>query len=162
MDTTELASIYRLTATIYRMGAVVLSDDFERKGEVVARNRRAIPFYYLVSHSIELFLKCALLKRGHSPKELKKHPVGHGLDGLLDKLQELDVPVSEKANRLIRALSPQHKKHAFRYTALLDDGDMVFTPEPSDLFAVLDELLLIGRHEHPWQMKFAIREICSC
>ena len=108
MNNAEFASIYRLTATNFRMSAAVLSRDFEQKGEAVAGNRRAIPFYYLVSHSIELLLKCALLKRGQTPEDLKKYPIGHGLEILLHKLIELGVPVSQNASRLILALSPQH------------------------------------------------------
>ena len=90
-------------------------------------------------------MKCALLKRGQTPEDLKKYPIGHGLEILLHKLIELGVPVSQNASRLILALSPQHAVHALRYTALLDDGKTVFTPEPTELFDLMDELLLLGR-----------------
>jgi hypothetical protein len=145
MDVVELANTYRLTATNFRMSAVVLAEDFEKKGESVSGNIRAIPFYYLISHAIELLLKCALLKRGLSPDDLKKYPVGHGLSALLQKLKELDVPVSESSTNVILALSPQHEQHRLRYTAMLDDGQATYTPEPSGLFATLDELLLARR-----------------
>lgn len=145
MDAIELASVYRLTATNFRMSAVVLADHFERQGETVSGNIRAIPFYYLISHALELLLKCALLKRGVSAHDLKKYPVGHGLDALLQRLKELDVPVSESATNVILALGPQHQQNRLRYTAMLDDGKATFAPEPSVLYDTLDELLLAGR-----------------
>lgn len=145
MDNVVLASTYRLTAANFRMSAEIILREFQRRGEVMPRNIRAIPFYYLVSHSIELFIKCALVKRGESAEGLRKYPLGHSLGALLHKLKEMNVPVSESADALITALSQQHEKHALRYTALLDDGEVIFMPEPSALFEVLDELLLAGR-----------------
>ena len=145
MDNVVLASTYRSTATIFRMSAAVLLRDFQERGEALPRNIRAIPFYYLISHAIELLLKCALLKRGQSADDLKKYPVRHSLDALLQKLGQLGVPLSDGAIRIIGALSRQHEKHNLRYTVLLDDGEFTFTPEPSELFDLLDELLLAGR-----------------
>jgi hypothetical protein len=92
-----------------------------------------------------LFLKCALLKREYPPDELKKQTLRHSLDGLLEELIKMGVPISEKAASLTRTLSKQHKKHDLRYSALLDDGEVTFTPEPTDLFGLLDELLMVGR-----------------
>jgi hypothetical protein len=145
MDNVVLASTYRSTATIFRMSAVVLVRDFQERGEALPRNIRAIPFYYLISHAIELLLKCALLKRGQSADDLKRYPVRHSLDALLQKLRQLGMPLSDGAIRIIGALSRQHEKHNLRYTVLLDDGEFTFTPELSELFALLDELLLAGR-----------------
>lgn len=145
MDNVVLASTYRSTATIFRMSAKVLLEDFQKKGEAVPGNIRAIPFYYLISHAIELLLKCALLKWGQPADDLKKYPVRHSLNALLQKLRQLGVPLSDSAVSLISALSGQHEKHNLRYTVLLDDGEVTFTPEPSELFNLLDELLLAGR-----------------
>jgi hypothetical protein len=86
-----------------------------------------------------------LLKRGEPADGLKKYPIGHSLDALLQKLGQMGVPVSDDAANVIKALSWQHEKHDLRYTALLDDGEVTFTPEPSALFDLLDELLLAGR-----------------
>jgi hypothetical protein len=145
MDNVVLASTYRLTAANFRMSAEVLFHDFQKRGEALRRNVRAIPFYYLVSHAVELLLKCALLKRGESADGLKKYPLGHSLDAQLKKLRHLGVPISDSAVSVIHALSRQHERHNLRYTALLDDGEATFTPEPSVLFGLLDELLLAGR-----------------
>ena len=149
MDDVILASTYRLTAVNFRMSAEVLFHDFQKRGEAMPRNIRAIPFYYLVSHAIELLLKCALLKRGEPADRLKKYPVGHNLGALLQKLRHLGIPVSDTAVSIIGALARQHEKHDLRYTALLDDGEVTFTPEPSVLFELLDELLLAGRVNAP-------------
>lgn len=148
MDNIVLASTYRLTATNFRMSAEILLRDFEKRGEAMPRNIRAIPFYYLISHAIELLLKCTLLKRGQSNDDLKKYPIRHSLSALLEKLSALDVPMSDNAINVIGILSQQHEKHNLRYTALLtyfDDVEAGFTPEPSILLDVLDELLLAGR-----------------
>jgi hypothetical protein len=82
------------------------------------------------------------LKRGQSAEDLRKYPIRHSLNALLEKLTQLGVPISDKTVNIIGALSRQHEKHDLRYTALLDDGVVTFTPEPSVLFDVLDELLL--------------------
>ena len=143
MDNVVLASTYRLTATNFRMSAEILLQDFQRRDEPLTGNIRAIPFYYLVSHAAELLLKCALLKRGLPIEDLKKYPMRHSLIALLEKLRQFG-PLSDKTISVISALSRQHEKHDLRYTALLDDGVITFTPEPSVLFDVLDDLLLAG------------------
>jgi hypothetical protein len=145
MDNIVLASSYRSTATIFRISATVLLHDFQARNEILPGNVRAIPFYYLIAHAIELLLKCALLKRGQSAEDLKKYPIRHSLDALLQKLMQLGVPLSDSAVTVIGALSRQHEKHDLKYTVLLDDGEVTFTPEPSLLFEILDELLLAGR-----------------
>jgi hypothetical protein len=111
MDRVVLASTYRSTATIFRMSATVLLNDFQARNEILPGNARAIPFYYLISHAIELLLKCALLKRGQSADDLKKYPIRHSLDALLQKLMQLGVPLSDRAVTVIGALSRQHEKH---------------------------------------------------
>jgi HEPN domain-containing protein len=140
-DDIAVASIYRLTATNFRMSANVLLKDFQSRNEKLPGNIRAIPFYYLVSHAAELLLKCALVKRGHAYHEVK----AHDLSALLEKLTAMRVPITEKSLNLIMRLARQHREHDLRYTALLDDGKPVFTPEPEDLFETLDELLMAGR-----------------
>ena len=145
MDNVALASYYRMNATVFRMSAEVLLRDFEKRGEALPGNRRAIPFYYLVSYSIELLLKCALLKRGESADALKKYPLGHNLSKQLESLKRLGVPVSKNTERVIGILSPQHVRHVLRYSALIDDGEPTFTPEPELLLTIADELLMAGR-----------------
>lgn len=128
IDNVVLASIYRLTAVNFRGSAQVLFEKFKSQGEPLPRNIRAIPFYYLVSHAIELLLKCALLTRGRSLSDLKALSLRHNLKGLLQDIIILEVPISENAVSLIELLSNQHERHQLRYTALLDDGEPTFTP----------------------------------
>jgi hypothetical protein len=89
MDNIVLASTYRLTATHFRMSADILPHDFEKRGEALPKNIRAIPFYYLISHAIELLLKCALLKRGRSADDLKKYPVTHQSESSTSKADRI-------------------------------------------------------------------------
>jgi hypothetical protein len=142
----EMSIYYRLTATIYWESAKVLSADLVSKGKPVSGNRLAIPFYHLVSHATELLLKCAVLKRNGSVKILKKLPVRHSLSLLLNELQKLSIPVSDKSVSLINALSEQHERHVLRYDVLSPDNEIpVYTPAPEEIFEMLTELLLAGR-----------------
>lgn len=145
-DSYEMSNYYRLTATMYWESAKVLSADFATRGKSVSGNRFAIPFYHLVSHAAELFLKCAILKRNGSVKSLKKLPVRHSLNLLLKELQKLSIPVSDKSVSLINALSEQHERHVLRYDVFHPDNEIpIDTPEPQDLFEMLTELLMAGR-----------------
>ena len=105
----------------------------------------AVPFYYLVSHAAELFLKCALLKRGFSPGDVKSSALRHSLENLLHELLKKEVPISEPCSQLLLRLNHQHEKHVLRYTVFVDDGEPTFTPEPEELFSMLEELMMAGR-----------------
>ncbi|MCC6140613.1 MAG: hypothetical protein IT389_08360 [Nitrospira sp.] len=59
------ASVYRLTAVNFRLSAEVLAPNLELRDDGSPAKLTAIPFYFLASHAIELFLKSALLKRGY-------------------------------------------------------------------------------------------------
>jgi hypothetical protein len=140
-----LAAYYRMTAVVYVESAKMLEGAFVQKGQTLPGNHMAIPFYLLISHAAELYLKCALLKRGTSPEELKGFHVRHNLNGLLDRLTSYRVPISERSKKLLAVLSEQHRRHDLRYTVFVDDGIETFTPEPSELYELLDELLMAGR-----------------
>ncbi len=145
-DNVAMASSYRMTAVIFLESAKVLNRAFQDKGESTVGNWRAVPFYYLISHAAELFLKCALLKRGVSPDDLKSSSLRHSLENLLRELLKKGVPISEPCSQSLLRLSHQHEKHALRYTFVwVDDGPPIFTPEPEELFSMLDELLMAGR-----------------
>ena len=130
------------------MSADVLYRELSARGEALPGNARAIPFYFLMSHAIELLLKAALLKRGTDAAALKKQQLGHRLDTLLDLLVDQQVAVSEESYTLVTRLGEQHAKHVLHYSAFEDDGETTFTPEPSLVFAAYDELLLAGRTGH--------------
>lgn len=134
-----------MTGVVFVENAKILKREFEDKGESTVGNPMAVPFYYLVSHAAELFLKCALLKRGFSPNDLKSSALRHSLENLLRELLKKGVSISEPSSQLLLRLNHQHEKHALRYTVFVDDGEPTFTPEPEDLFSMLDELMMAGR-----------------
>lgn len=138
MDNVALAAAYRIHATIFRMNAEVLLKDFESKGEKVQGNPRALPFYYLISHAMELLLKSAILKRKDNVKRT------HDLAELCAELIEIGVPISQKCGNVIIQLGLQHKEHRLRYTALIE-GNPIWTPEPSKVLETMDEILMMTR-----------------
>jgi hypothetical protein len=148
-NNTELASIYRLTATSFRMSADAVRAHYKSRDEDMPGNYRATPYYFLVSHASELMLKAALLKRGVAEPTLKKGRVRHDLLALLHDLEQHDVTISPNAAVTLSLLSRQHRDHDLRYTALLDDGVSVATPDPEDVETLLDELLMCTRLRTP-------------
>jgi hypothetical protein len=144
-DSTYMASIYRLEATVFRDSARRLNVSFEADGQSLEGNRMALPVYYLVSHAAELFLKAALFKRGVTDDDLKKYTVRHSLNALRDALQAKGLCISSEAIQILDGLNAQHESHALRYTALVDNGRKLYMPPPALAFAMLDELLLLTR-----------------
>lgn len=141
----ELASIYRLTATSFRLSAELLESSFADQGEPMPRNYRSTPYYYLVSHACELLLKAALLKRGVTDDELRRPGVRHDLQGLMSLLRERGVTIMPDRVTVLEGLARQHRDHELRYTALLDNGKLTYTPTPASVYELLDELLMATR-----------------
>lgn len=144
-DGVELASIYRLTAVAFRHNAEIIEKDFSRNNVRIQSSVFSIPYYYLISHACELFLKSALLKRGIDQERLRQYGLRHNLSGMMDELKLLNVRISGKSIFLVIGLSEQHKDSQLRYTALLDDGKATFMPRPAELGKLLDELMLLTR-----------------
>ena len=142
-DPVYLSILYRLTGTNFRLAAEILHDNMELRDDGVPAKLTAIPFYYLVSHAVELLLKSALLKRGSVESETKK--LSHNLRSLLQAVRDKGVVVTPETIALIEGLHPQHQTHALRYDALLDDGKPSYLPPPASLFVMLDELLMLTR-----------------
>ncbi len=140
-DSIYWASVYRLTAVNFRLSAEALLPNLELRDDGSPAKLTAIPFYFLVSHSIELFLKSALLKRGYVPANLKRLDNRHNLKALLELLKKKGLPVSAEATSIIEGLSSQHAEHLLRYHLLINP----FMPPPARLWPVLDELLLVTR-----------------
>jgi hypothetical protein len=140
-DAIYWASVYRMTAVNFRMSAEALVPSLELRDDGSPAKVTAIPFYFLVSHAIELFLKSALLKRGYVPADLKRFDKRHNLNALLELLKKMGLPISSEATSIINGLSPQHAHHLLRYHFLVNP----FTPAPGSLWPVLDELLLLTR-----------------
>jgi len=135
------ASVYRMTAVNFRMSAEALLPSLELRDDGSPAKLTAIPFYFLVSQAIELFLKSALLKRGYVLADLKRFDNRHHLNALLELLKKQGLPVSAEATSIIAGLSPQHAHHLLRYHLLVNP----FMPPPVNLWPVLDELLLLTR-----------------
>src|SRR6266851_323264 len=93
-DNIYLASIYRLTAVNFWESAKILSTTIELKNDGTPAKVTAMPFYFLVSHAVELLLKSALLKRGFKEGDLRKYDYRHNLDALLKQLQAQGVSVT--------------------------------------------------------------------
>src|SRR5476649_955008 len=91
IDDVYLASLYRIQAAIFLDSARKLSATLELKSDGTPAKLSAIPFYFLISHAAELFLKAALLKRAFDQGNLKKYDYRHNLSSLLKELQELGV-----------------------------------------------------------------------
>jgi hypothetical protein len=144
-DATYMASIYRIEAVNFWESAKTLSGAFETPEDASPASISALPFYFLISHATELLLKAALLKRGLTEADLKRHEYRHSLIALLEELQRKGVSVTPETVRVVTGFHPQHESHALRYTALVDDGKKTYMPPPSLVFAMLDELLLLTR-----------------
>ncbi len=149
VDNIYLASIYCLTAMNFWESAKILSSMIELKNDGTPVKITAIPFYFLISHAVELLLKSALLKRGFQEEKLRKYDYRHNLDALLRELQAQGVSVTPESISLINGLHSQHQNHALRYTAFVDDGQKTYMPPPSLVFPMLDELLLLTRTSSP-------------
>jgi hypothetical protein len=144
-DNIPLASAYRLQAVNFGASAKTLFSTMETHLDGTPAKLTALPFYFLISHAAELFLKSALLKRGVTEKEIKAFDYRHSLNKLLEALQKKGVVVTPNTVRLIDQLHTQHQTHILRYDVLLHSAQKVFLPPPPVLFVMLDELLLLTR-----------------
>lgn len=139
-----LASIYRLTAVNFWESAKIIEKNLEKRIDGSPSKITAIPFYFLVSHAVELFLKSTLLKRGFTANNLKKYDYRHNLKMLLEALQKKGVDITPATVDVINGLHLQHKNHALRYDAFLGSRKLYWPP--TDLInKALDELLLLTR-----------------
>jgi hypothetical protein len=140
-----LAVGYRLLAVTFQNSAETLSKTMELDGNGVPVRRTAVPFYFLISHAAELFLKSALLKRGMQESDLKKFDYRHSLNSLLTILQNKGILVSPETVTLIKGLHEQHRTHALRYAVFVDNGKKTYWPPVSAVLGMLDELLMLTR-----------------
>ena len=144
-DETYLASIYRMHATLFRQSAALVSATFDTPPSISPRSYLAVPFYFLVSHAMELLLKSALLKRGVGEAALRNHEVRHNLGAMMTQLEAMGLTITHQTATVVRAMSDQHENHALRYSALVDDGKPTYMPPPAMIEDTLDELLLLTR-----------------
>jgi hypothetical protein len=135
------ASVFRMIAVNFRRSAEAILPNLELRDDGSPAKLTAIPFYFLVSQAIELFLKSALLKRGYVPADLRRFDNRHNLKALLELLKRKCLSVSTEATSIIEGLSSQHADHLLRYHFLINP----FMPPPARLWPVLDELLMLTR-----------------
>jgi len=133
---------YRMMADLYVHSARRLDEKLEKDDQGLPTRLTCIPFYFLCSQAAELYLKSALLKRGFKEVDLKQFDCRHNLDALLNKLQDFGLRVSEITVDLINGMTPQHKAHNLRYTALIE-GQKTYAPPPELVLQMLSELLLL-------------------
>jgi hypothetical protein len=110
------------------------------KDKVPLKPLLAVPYYFLVSHSAELFLKAALLKRGVSVHELKKADIRHNLYNLLQKLKSKGLVISERTELVVKDLDEQHRTHTLRYLNLCAGLSKLRFPPLCCVNYALDEL----------------------
>ena len=144
VDSIVLASTYRLNAENFWESAKKLDMTLDKRSDGSPSKLTAIPFYFLISHAVELFLKSALLKRGFTENDVKKYDYRHNLDALLAALQKKGVNISPETATMINGLSVLHKTHALRYDVLLEGGKKFWAPTHL-LLQMHDELLLLTR-----------------
>ncbi len=135
------ASTYRLAAVNFRLSAENLLPTIELRSTGTPASLTAIPFYFLISHTVELFLKSALLKRGYVPSDLRKFDCRHNLIALLELVEKKGLSVRPESREIIVGLSEQHRHHLLRYHLLINP----FMPDPQRIWPMLDELLLLTR-----------------
>ena len=135
------ASVYRMTAVNFRLSAEKLLPTIELRNDGTPAKLTATPFYFLISHAVELFLKSALLKRGYVPSDLRRFDNRHNLMALLELIEKKGLPLGTESRELVVGLSDQHRHHLLRYHFMINP----FMPEPSKLWPMLDELLMLTR-----------------
>ena len=108
---------YRLHALQFASAARKLIDS-SNHGEI--NGMAAIPIAYLLCHSMEMSLKLALMKNSFSVHDLKKLPIRHSLNDLLDECQKLKISFTEQERLAINSLSSAHSQHVLRYSAMTE------------------------------------------
>lgn len=139
-----LAVSYYMAGTNFRASANQLAEGIELRPDGTPVNLTALPYYFLVSHAAELFLKAALLKRGFPAEDLKKFDYRHDLNALLSELQKKGLSVTSHTVAVVNGLAEQHKKHTLRYINLFDKNKL-YWPPISVISEALDELFSLTR-----------------
>jgi hypothetical protein len=141
---TNLAVSYYMMGLNFQESAKKISETLETNNDGTPKNLMAIPFYFLVSHAAELYLKSALLKRGFDETKLKEFSYRHNLSALLEELQKKGVSITPETIDLIDFLYKQHKSHTLRYINLFEKNQLSLPPFQS-VFSMLNELFGLTR-----------------
>ena len=144
-DNIALASYYRLMGVAFWESAKKLEVIIEKRQDGSPAKLTSIPFYFLISHAAELFLKSALLKRDFTEYDLKKYDYRHDLNILFEELQKKGVTVTPTTIDVINGLHTRHKDHSLRYGGSLHDGQKTYWPPTSLMNPMLEELLSLTK-----------------
>jgi len=144
-DNTLLAVSYYINGVNFRASADRLANDLEIDSDGKPLRLTAIPYYLLVSHGAELFLKAELLKRGFDEKDMKKFDYRHDLSALLSELRDRGVSVSSPTIQVVDGLNAPHKLHILRYAQFFGDGVNLYLPTLPAVNNMLDELFSLTR-----------------
>jgi hypothetical protein len=109
-----LAIRYRLTGLAF-WECARNSENVIKKRVGTPTDIEIIPYLFVVAHAVELLLKAALARRGYSEQELRKKPIRHNLNQLLESLQSNGVVLSSSTVELINGLSEDHDEFLLRY-----------------------------------------------
>lgn len=142
-DNIVMASKFRLIAVNFWESAKKLDTMLEKRDDGSPTKLTAIPFYFLVSHAVELFLKSALLKRGYTEKELKDH-YGHNLNSLMKALEVKGVTITPATVEVIDGLQELNENHVLRYDLRVVQSKKYWT-STTKIHSMLEELLLLTR-----------------
>jgi hypothetical protein len=94
------------------------------------------PKYFLVSHSLELYLKSYLAAKGVSKSELKSRKLGHNLDDIYRLCESKSIPHVLRLKHFCRAMQESNGDFDFRYPT----GYIVRVPSPKLCLEVMDPL----------------------
>lgn len=94
------------------------------------------PTYFLLSHSLELFLKAFLAAHGVGKAELKQHPIRHSVLKLRERCEQFGFPEVENLTTLVVKIDHMNSDYDFRYPT----GYRLTVPRAQDCVPVIREL----------------------
>ena len=99
-----------------------------------ARPKRYYASYFLLTHSLELFLKAYLAAKGRPKLEMRR--VGHDLKKLIELCEASGIPTVAELRPLTFHMHEMNRDHDFRYPS----GFNLNVPRPAECLRVLEGL----------------------
>ena len=93
--------------------------------------------YFMLIHSIELFLKAYLIAGGFRKDQLWKKPLGHNLPGILEECEKQKLPHNYKFSLLVAQLHTMNSDYDFRYPTIYK----ISVPRPLECTEITREVL---------------------
>ncbi|TCU75306.1 MULTISPECIES: hypothetical protein [unclassified Bradyrhizobium] len=113
-------------------------DAFERLANT-PEPRPLYPMYFLLAHSIELFLKSYLAARQITKKVLMRRDVRHNLIALLDLCEAHHLPVIADLRIYLASIQEMNGDHDFRYVTNYN----LTVPSPAHCIGIVRRLELV-------------------